>query len=531
MSAVDGRMNEAAEESLNLNQYWGILQRRRRWIAGICFLVWAAAFGVTWLLPPKYISETTILVEQQKVPEHYVVPNISSDLQSQLQSLTQQILSRTRLQHIVDELHLYSLERGRLSSESLIGRMRNDIKVDPIPTPGRPDELTAFKISYSGPNGRLAQQVTTRLASLFIEENLKRREQQSEDTTQFLQDQLEDARTHLEQQEAKVREYKMRYLGQLPTQMQTNIQLLSGLDNRLQNANDALNRAEQQKLYFTSLLEQYRSMASMVKTDSGAPASPPALEIEIARLKQRLANLQTQFTDKHPDIQQLRDEIAKDERLKAQIDKELKHPDATALASTGGPESSVSAEVESQLKATELEISNRKKEIAQIELEMHGVQDRLDSTPVREQQLADLTRDYDQSRAYYESLLAKRNQSEMATNLEKLQEGEQFSVLDPPSLPTKPHFPNRLKFSLGGLAAGLALGLASAYAAELADDRVHSAADLDKIYKGAVLVTIPTLPNPRAARNRRWQLAAELSSGMAMFAIIAAATLMSFLRG
>jgi protein tyrosine kinase modulator len=517
-----------SEESLSFAQYWDVLRRRRWWVVGGLVIVWSLAWGATWVLPPKYRSETTILIAEPNVPENYVLPNVSSDPQEHLQTLTQQILSRTRLQRIIEDLNLYAAERRRVTMDDVVDQMRSDIKIDLIQTTGRKAELTAFKVSFAGPSAALAQQVATRLTSLFIEENLRARAQQSEQTTNFLENQLQDARARIEQQENRIRQFKGQHLGQLPSQVDTNVSILNALSARIANANEALNRAEQQKLYLSTLLSQYRDMRT---TETGTAANPPtltppALDAEISRLKMQLADLQTRYTGQHPDLVDLRDRIAKTEKLKAQIEKEMASGKDADSAAADSP---TTAQIASQLKANELEISNRKKEIAAAEAEMGKIQARLNSTPVLEQQLADLTRDYDQSRAYYTSLLAKKDQSQLATNLERGQQGEHFAVLDPPTLPATPDFPNRFKFSLAGLVIGLIAGLAACYGREVTDDHIYDRLEVEKLSRGVVLVTIPPATTARNLRAAHLRIYIEFACGAMLLVIVAGSTVLAYL--
>src|SRR5947199_759735 len=236
-----------------IKDYIAIGRRRLWWLIVPLVLGWALVLSAAWFVPPRYRSETVIIVEQQKVPEQYVLSNVAADLQQRLQSMTQQILSRTRLLGIIENLHLYGEGDKRIDPDVLVQQMRRDIKIDLVQAPGRPWELSAFKISYSAPNPALAQQVTGKLSSLFIEENLRNRQQLAENTTKFLEIQLEQARKNLADQEERLSDFKSRYLGELPEQLQTNIQILSGLQARLQAANEGLDKANQQKLYLESL--------------------------------------------------------------------------------------------------------------------------------------------------------------------------------------------------------------------------------------------------------------------------------------
>jgi polysaccharide biosynthesis transport protein len=524
---------------LTWQDYLQILQRRRWLLVLPIVLCWAVVWVVCSFLPAVYRSEALILIEQQKVPEHYVVSNVAADLQERLQSMTQQVLSRTRLRRIIGELHLYSAESKRQSPDELVERMRKDIKIEMVETPNRPDELTAFRIAYSGSEPRLAQQVTSALSAFFIDENLRSREKQSEDTTDFLETQLQEARKHLEEQEAKLREFKGQHLGELPTQLTSNLQILSGMQARLQEANERLEKAEQQKVYLNSLLSQYQALSTQIRDgEKGDAASPAALDDELDHLKRQLADLQAEYTDKHPDVVKMKDEIAKTEELRTQNEADLSKPKDQGASSDvaefqGADPRTVTPmlEIRSQLKGNELEVKDRKREIKGLEQYVEQYKSRLNQTPVREQQLADLTRDYDQSRANYESLLAKSNQSALSTSLEKRQQGEQFRIIDSPNLPAKPFWPNRLQLSLFGLAAGAVLGFVGAGLAESADDRVHKEKDLSDFSRLPVLGIIPPLHTLSEKRGRKWRTGAEVAAGALMAMILIAGTVFAFYQG
>src|SRR5215467_14097684 len=441
-------------EAPNLFDYGKMLFRRRRTIFFTALVVWAVACALAWLLPPRYRSEASILIENTTVPKHYVLPNIESEPEQELQTLQQRVLSRSRLQRIVDDLHLYSGGVAALMAGDAVGTMRKDIGVELTQTASKPPQLSGFTISYAGYNPRLVQQVASRLTSLFVEENLRARRRQAENTTEFLDKQLRDARANLDQQTQKVKAFKAQYIGQLPGELQSNVQILSGLQIRLQQADDSLNRSEQQKLYLTSMLSAYRAAPSLAVTgEPTAPGTPAEVDAELIRLQSQLADLKSRYTDKHPAVLQVSDEISKAEKLKAAMQKDID-------SDSGLPLSRGVAEIKSQLKGADLDIRTRRREIGELQYQMQKYEDRLNETPVREQQLADLTRDYDQARTTYEDLLGKKNDSAIATDLERAQQGEQFTVLDPPSFPSSPYFPNRLRVTLGGLALGLVGGFA-----------------------------------------------------------------------
>lgn len=507
-----------SEEPYGLGQYRDIALRRRWWILGTLFAVWAAAWVAAWMLPYRYRSETTILIDELPVPQEG-----GSRLQGRLQTLTPQILSRARLLRIIQDLKPYGGVTGA-STETLVNQMRRDIQVQPLPVSGRPDELAAFTISYSAPSPALAQQVTARLTSLFIEENVSTRAQRSQQATSFLESQLQDARAWLQKQESRLQQFKSQYLGQLPSEGQANLSLRDDLENRLQNATQELQRANQQKLYLTSLLAQYRQLRVNAGSASSAPAgTPPALDAELARLRQQVAELSLRYTNAYPDLVRLHEQLARTEQLKRQIGQEL-----TGAQPGTMEETPATLQLESQLRANAQEIRDCQKQVAGTQAELRAVQARLRNTPAREQQLVELTRDYDQSRAYYESLLAKRNQSQLAGSLEKQQQGEQFRILDPPSLPATPYYPDRFKFSMAGLLLGAVAGGLAGYARELLDDHIHSQAQVESLCPAPILASIPraTEPDPWPSRLL---LGGEIAGATALLAFITAGTFLAFI--
>ena len=532
-------MAEAEDRpSINARGWWLRVCERRRLIVGMLFVGWAFATVVVWFIPAKYRSETVIIIEQQRVPEKLVEPNVAADLQQRLQSMSEQILSRTRLLGIIEKFHLYS-QRHYLDPDALVETMRTDIGVELIKG-DRPDQISAFKVSYSAGSPVVAQQVTAELTSLFIEENLRNREQLSEDTTNFLQSELDESRKNLDQQEQRLREFKNRYMGQLPDQTMSNLQILSGLQTRLQTANDALNQAEQQKLYLQSMLSEYRAFHPKTSLKDGATVPLPDDDIDqrLERMKSELTGLLAKYTPRHPDVVRLEQEIAATEKLKAQAGPRTKPSVAVdgtgnSLAVGGADAQQVAAivQIESQAKANELDIANRKNEIRKIESDIESYQQRLNLTPAREQELAAITRDHDQSLANYESLLAKRNQSMMATNLEKRQQGEQFRMIDPPSLPQKPYFPKRLPFSLAGLAFGLAFGLAIVILQEFATPRLFSEEELRTIVAVPTVIAVPTIATAGETRKRRRVRLLECVAAMVVFFAIPAVTFLISRKG
>jgi polysaccharide biosynthesis transport protein len=457
-------------------------------------------------------------------------------LQDRLQSITQQILSRTRLLHIIDQLNLYADPKGNASPDEKVERMRREIEIDLVRDPE--NRVTSFNVSYSSHDPRAAQQVTSELTNLFISENLEVRQQQSEDTTKFLEGQLETARQSLSEQEEKIREFKAQHPGELPTQLGSNLQILAGLQSQLQTEEGALNTAKQQRSYLETLVNQYRALQSSPKSSGGSTVGLPAIDQELDKLKAQLADLLSHYTDHHPDVRKVKEQIAKTEAMRSQIVADLK---AKAAAPQGDPNtpdttqvsdpSSPLVQLQGQLQANRVEIANRERGIADLKAKVTDYQSRLNQEPVREQQLSDLTRGYEQSKANYDGLLKKKNESAMATSMELLQQGERFRIIDPPSLPGKPDYPNRLKFCGIGLLVGLALGGVVAGAFEVLDDRIYDEKEFQKLLPVAVISEIPSITVPADQQRERGRLWLGWATAAIVSATILVGSALSYLRG
>jgi polysaccharide biosynthesis transport protein len=526
---------EDKSPSLDLERYLGIVQRRHLYFLASLLLGWLLVWGSSWVLAPRYKSATLILVEQPTMPRDYVTPNITDNLQERLQTITQQILSRTNLLQIINGLNLYNSSAAKPASDSQVDRMRKDIEIELVRGGG--GQVTAFNIYYSARDPLVAQQVTSQLSNLFINENLEVRQRQSEDTTKFLESQLDTARQSLAEQEGKIREFKALHVGELPTQLGSNLQILSGLQAQLQAESSALNTAKQQRVYMESLQSQYRALRGSTKNPGGAPIGLPAIDQELDRLKAQLADLSSRYTDQHPDVRKLKDQIARTEKTREQIVADLKTQAVTPQSDDGDIRDAADAaaapllQLQGQLKANQIEISNHEHAISDLKAKLNDYQARLNQEPVREQQLADLTRGYEQSKTNYDELLKKRNDSAMATSMELLQQGERFRILDPPSLPLKPDFPNRLKFCGIGLGVGLALGVVVVAAFEMMDDRIYEEKALKELMPIAVMVEIPgvhDLASEKTHRNRAWL--GWVAAGIVLASILAGSAV-SYLRG
>jgi succinoglycan biosynthesis transport protein ExoP len=487
---------------LNLPYLVGVVRRRHLMFLVPLLAGWLAVWGASWLLPSRYRSSTQILVEQPTMPKDYVTPNVNDDMQDRLQSITQQILSRTRLLSIIQQMHLYQDSGSAATNDDeLVERMRKDINIE-LARDARNNQITAFRIFYTASDPHVAQAVTSS---------------------------LKDASAQLTAQEEKVHAYQSTHEGALPEQAASNLQILSGLQSQLQNAQDALNAARQQRVLMQSQVEQYKTAKDTMRSPETLPVGVAALDAQLTALRAQLVDLSARYTDSYPDVKKIKGQIAETQRQRDQMASAEKR-----AAGSGGfsdaPPGSPQAQLESQLQANKLEITNREQEISGLQVRISGYEGRLNATPSTEQELAELTRGLDQSKANYDDLLKKKNSSVMATSMEQLQQGERFTLLDPPSLPAKPDFPNHLKFCVMGLGVGFGLGLVVAGAFELIDDRLHSEKEIKNLLPVSVISEIPDVVSTVDEANNKRKLILNWAATAAVFVVILAAAAISYLH-
>jgi len=497
MTEDEGDLGERFSSVLRL------VNRRRWWVLATACATALVTIGVLLLLPNRYTSEAIVLVVQQQVPERYVTPTTTTDIASALQAMTQEVLSRARLLGIIESFGLYGKEKQHLAPEDVIALMRRNIDIAPLESAGAPQRaFNAFKISFTAADPHLSQEVTSRLTSLFIQENLKTREDQAGTTTNFLRAELESAKTKLDQQEQRLRDFKMGSLGELPEQQQGNLQILTGLQTQLQNTMASLTRAQQQQLYLESLVRN-----------------------DLTRLSAERNVLLATYTPKHPRVVKIDREIANKQALLAGPKAApAPVPRQTSAATPGNAQEEPSVDpLKSQLDANQMEIANLSNDEKQQKADIARYQQRLNLTPVREQQLSAIVRDYDLLRQNYADLLGKEQQSQLAMSLEKQEEGQHFRLVDPPSLPTLPSGPKRIKLSLGGIVGGVVLGFLLAFVVDKRDKSFKSEKELAAHFSPPLMLSIPLVQTPFEQRRRNWRRVFECVAGSALVVIVAVA--------
>lgn len=492
------------DRQLTIDDYMAIL-RRHLWLIVIPPIVCAlVAYGISLALPPRYESTTLVLVEQQKVPESFVKPVVTEEVNLRLSTMQERILSRTRLQPIIERFGLYKEDAGRVTMEEVVGRLRRAITVTPVrPLTGSSSPgIAGFSVSVSMESPRVAQQVCGEITSMFIEENLRLREQSAQGTTDFLAKQLEDAKHNLDDQDAKMAAFKSRYIGQLPDQEQRNLGLLMGLKTQLDAVTELLNRTQRDKSFAESLLSQHLAAWQASQTSN----NPQTLEQQIASLQAQLANLEVTYTNDYPDVVKLKNSIA-------ELKKKVQEADAAGKGDLArNNQQKVALTEPPQVQQLRVAIHQDEETIRAKAAEQQRLQDdikifeaRVQLSPKIEEEYKDLTRNYQTALSFYNELLAKKNQSEMATDLERRQEGEQFRVLDPANLPEKPSFPDRRLFTAGGFGGGLVLGLGIAMLLEIRDKSLRTERDVEFYLQLPTLAVVPVVGEEKTRKKRFWK--------------------------
>jgi polysaccharide chain length determinant protein (PEP-CTERM system associated) len=475
--------------------YIAILKRRGWMLLVLAVIFPLIAVAITYHLTPTYTSQTLVLIEPQTVPDTYVKPILAQDIDSRLSSMKEQILSRSRLEPIIQR---FNLGGANMNMDDKVTMTRKDIGITPIHSEIQGSGgLPGFFISFTASDPHTAQLVCREITSLFVSENLEAREQSAEGTTQFLKGQLDQAKNNLDSQDEKLAAFQREYMGALPEQQQTNMEMLNTLNTQLDATTQGLARMEQDKSLGEALLaqESHQSLAP------GTKASPQTQQLELQKLQAQAADLTARYTPEYPDVIAIQRQISD---LRKQMAQSAAAPASASASTPATPYDSPGAlQLRAQVAALSNAILQKKHEQAAIQGQIRLYQGRIQSTPMIEAKMKDLTRDHQTAQDFYDSLLGKMNQSQMATDLERRQEGEQFRVMDDANLPDAPTFPNRPIFAAGGLILGLGLGLLLVSLLEYKDKSLRTERDVWAFTKLPTLATIALIPEAKGAKGSK----------------------------
>ncbi len=500
-------------------------------------------------VPNRYMSEALILVVPQRVPETYVRSTVTTQIEDRIHSISQEILSRARLEQIVKDFGLYSEELKTTAMQDVVDRMRLDITVNiPIRTGRRDDGGSSFRVGYTSSDARKAMLVTERLTALFIGENLRDREVQAEGTDQFLETQLEEARQRLLENERRLEDYRNRYTGQLPSQLQTNLQVLQQTQTQLQTTIDSSNRDRDRMLAIDRLIADLEAVppsqaptpaprptraATAARGEIEEPLTEGTAAEQLEATRKELRDMQLHLKPEHPDV------LRTQRRIEA-LEKKVADEALKAPLSPTTPSTPLTADERarrnrlSELQAEKVQLSARLTKVQAEENRLKTLiltyQARIEATPARESELAVVTRDYETLQERYRALLTKREDAKIAADLERRQIGEQFKVIEPAQLPERPVSPNRPLINLLGALIGLGVGFAFAAVAEYNDSTIRTQDDALVALKLPVLAIVPAMVT-KADRRKRRRRVFSIGAGMLMVAgLVALAWVIPFWR-
>ena len=526
--------------------YLKIFQRRKWLVVFLILVITLGALMYCVVTPEQFKSTTTILIVPQRVPESYVHSTVSLRVEDRMATIQQQIMSRTRLMMVIDELGLFKDVRKVLPPEELVEMMRKKIDIE---VKGK----ESFLISFSHSDPQTAMLVTSRLVSFFIDENLKARELQAIGTSEFLESQLANIKDKLETQEEKVKQYKMRYTGELPQQVDANLSMLRRLQDLYRAKADAIHSAEQRRDFLEArinLLEMsgqssgYRDGkeedASMDPRSLYDPAQP--LLVKLNEKQAILADLSRRYTSEYPEVVRVRREIEQLEkeviaaRTSAATTATLRPAGSKVLSRQVTPRDQVVG-LHAQVKAAELEISTLKGELKETEKSISNVQLKVEQAPKREQEMIAMVRDYENLKRQYDDILRKKLDAEISQNLEKRQKGEQFQILDPPNLPMSPFKPDRRMILGFGLVLAFAAGCGIPLGLEILDPTLRDKKSFRHAFDLPILVSLPIIRDESYERRLWIRKAAvfggfvSITTAVAVFLLIYGGKVRSILHG
>ena len=529
----------------------GLIRRRKKSFVLSFLSVIFMAVLIAFVLPPIYLSQSTILIEDQQIPREYVQTTITGFVEERLQVITQQIMSRSRLMEIINRFNLYQEMRDRYTTEEIIEKMRDDIHLETISAEvmdrrtGRPTAATiAFTLSYEGKNPSMVQKVSNVLASFYLEQNLKSREQRASNTTIFLQQESDALKGQIDAIENKISEFKSAHIGELPEYNALNLQAITQLNRDVDHIEMQINSLKERKILLEGQIANVDPLSPIV-TDEGKAMMHPGERLKYLRLQ--LISLQSALSEKHPDMKKLKKEIHELQQQVEESDASIekvkrlnaltgqlaamkgksgpKHPDVVRLSKEvevlGKEVENIRAEkvsqdlieqkpdnpayinLKTQIVSVEIQSTGLLEEKQQIEKEIAKYQRKIGNVPVVEKEFNKLIRDYENAKYKYNEIMAKLMEAKVAQGMEETQRGERFTIIDPGQLPEKPYKPNRLAILLIGFVLALGAGVGVSAVRENLDTSIKTAEELGQLTNVPVLSVISMMQSDEDVRARR----------------------------
>jgi len=499
---------------LELRDYFDILWKRRGYCLATFALVASGVSLYAWRIPDVFKSETRVMVDEPSVSEDYVRPTVRSTPEDRINSIREQLASRSFLERMIEQLRMYGYgTRLDFVMETAVKAAQRQIGIEKTSN-------NTFTLSFVGTSPESAQSVTRQLSQELIRIGNSSKKEKVLATDQFIDDQLRQSSEALKGQENKIKQFKTGHLGELPEQANANMSALSGLQSQLTAAENAIQQAqERQKMLDFKIQERKRlnllaqsvaATENAIRTPDGKVTGPSKAQLELAAKKELLAQYLAKYTPNHPDVLTLTRDINRLEqdiaRQKSAGNSDLAPlGEATAVADPKEKPSEQSDPMEASFRfeadSIKAEIAKREKEKKDIQQQVKLIQSRLNLSPGLEQELSTLLREKEVLQTRYDALQKQKFSTQMATTVESDKKNETYRVIDEANLPIKAEYPNRLQIVLMGIAGGLALGIGAAFGRELLDTTISGEEEAKQILNLPVLVTIPTVPKEKKKKT------------------------------
>lgn len=504
-----GRVAMQPQKQMDFNELRQLVRRllRKRGKTFLVTFLCLLPLGIitAFVLPPVYVSKSTILIETQQIPQEYVRTSVTSYAEERLSTITQQILSRARLIEIINRFNLYPEMRNIFAMEEVIANMRDDIALETISTsdfgksrrPSGKETTVAFALSYSGKDPATVQKIANVLSSLYLEENFKKREERAAGTAEFLNSQLIELKKQMDGYANQISAMKSAHMGELPEHGVSNMQALDQLRRDLDQANAQIRIAQERKVY----LESQLATVDQYMTDKGMGDVEQSPAVRLETLRSELINRQTTLSDRHPDIIRLKREIRELEKRLAEGHKAGGRGSQPTVRSNINP---AYTSLKTQLETTALEIRSLQQQAAQIRGQMGAYQGKLNRGPMIEAEYKGLLGDYENAKNKYNDIMNKLLEAKVAQGMEEAQKAERFTIIEPAAFPEKPAKPDRPKILLAGFFLSLFAGAGLVAAQESLDRSVKTETDLNSLAGVPVLSVMPFMSH--AEEKRTWKL-------------------------
>lgn len=506
--------------------------KRRMWLLVIPPLVGLfAALVVSAGLPNSYQSEVLVAIVPQRVPDAFVKSTVTLRTEERLDAIAVQVLSRDLLEQMVRDFDLYPLEREELPMDEVVQKMRGAIVVAPERArqgPRGPEPLHAFRLRYNYGDAKIVADITQRLASAFVDQNARDRNALALATNEFLEAQLVEARQRLEAQEAKLEVFRERHGNALPTQLQANMQGTQNTQLQIQALVESAARDRDRRLMLQRLITEVESdpgiapVVSAAPSAAGANASPSAtVTQQLALARQSLGQLEVKFKPEHPDVVRAKRQI-RDLEARAVVEAASNSTPGGNLAPATSREELARRDrlrdMRAEVESLERQLQFKESEEQRLRATAAEYQRRIDAVPGAEAEWSQLTRDYEATKTLYEDLLSKSEQSNTALDLERLQIGEQFKIVDAARVPDRPVNSVRLQVNAAGLGLGLFVGFAIAALLEFRDTTLRTETDVMEFLSLPVLTVVPFVETTgeRRARGKRHRMMFGMASATAI---------------